>query len=383
MTSDILQQDHDELAIWLALHSMSGPGFGPKGILALLGRFLDVTELWNASKEQLLMQARVSVDFANNFIARRTAAEPQVMLDALKKSGVQALPYNHPFYPPRLREIHDPPTVIFLKGALEEHDFNHAIGVVGTRRPSSYGMRLAKDVARGLSSDGVIVCSGMALGIDSLAHWGAIEGGGRTIAVVATGPDLCYPSSNKKLYDSILNGRGIVMSEYFPGTKPEKWHFPARNRIVSGLSSALVVVEAGESSGALITANLAFEQNREVFAFPGRVDSPMSVGTNALIRKSMAHIIRDHRDVLDDLQWVPTILQETRTVVELFGREKEVYELLSNEPTHFDVICERTGIPAGELSASLTMLELGGLIHRLPGDWYSRQDMARVAFSAN
>lgn len=369
----------DELAIWLALHSLSGSGFGPKSVLRLVERLGSAREVWSASKERLVDEARMTPDSAEKFVGRRENVDPAVLLAALKKADITALPFLHPFYPPLLRQIHDPPTILFVRGAMEETDFDHVIGVVGTRNPTTYGTRLAKDVARRLSADGVTVASGLALGIDSLAHWGAIEGGGRTLAVVATGPDICYPSSNKRLYQAILEGRGIIVSEYFPGTKPEKWHFPARNRIVSGISGGLLVVEAGENSGALISARLAFEQSREVFAFPGRVDSPMSIGTNQLIAKNVAHLIRDHNDVLDVMNWVKTSVREVTTVVELFGREKEIYELLSNEPTHFDVLCEQTGVQAGEMSATLTMLELAGLVTRHPGDWYSRPENSNVA----
>lgn len=368
----------DELAIWLALHSMSGAGFGPKRVLRLLDRFGEIDEAWKANRDDLINVAGFQPDFADLFISKRSETDPEGLLKALKKSGVLAIPYTHVLYPFRLREIHDPPSVIFVNGNLHESDWQHIISVVGTRSPSAYGQKLAKDVARGLSASGAVVCSGLAIGVDSLAHWGAIEGGGRTIAVVATGPDICYPTSNKRLMNAITNGHGVIMSEYFPGTKPEKWHFPARNRIVSGLAKAVVVVEAGESSGALITARLGFEQNRDIFAFPGRVDSAMSAGTNALIAKNQAHLISNHKDVLDALDWVQSSVREVTTVVELFGREKEIYEMLSNEPTHFDVLCERSGMNAGEMSATLTMLELAGIIIRHPGDWYSRQDQSSV-----
>jgi DNA processing protein len=283
-------------------------------------------------------------------------------------------------YPYMLRQIHDPPSVLFVNGNLRESDFHHVIAIVGTRSPSSYGQKLAKDVSRGLAHSGAVIGSGLAIGVDSYAHWGAIEGGGRTIAVVATGPDICYPTSNRRLMKAIVDGHGVILSEYFPGTKPEKWHFPARNRIVSGLAKGIVVVEAGENSGALITARLGFEQNRDVFAFPGRVDSPMSAGTNLLIQKNQAHLVRNFGDVLDALQWVQTSVREVTTVVELFGREKEIYEMLSNEPTHFDVLVERSGMTAGEMSATLTMLELAGVIARHPGDWYSRQDPGTIGY---
>jgi DNA processing protein len=215
----------------------------------------------------------------------------------------------------------------------------------------------------------------MALGVDSLAHWGAIEANGRTVAVLGCGVDVCYPSSNKPLYKSLTEADDqAVVSEFLPGTKPETWRFPARNRIISGMSQALVVVEAGESSGALITAQMAFEQNREVFAIPGRVDSPMSIGTNGLIARNMAHLCRNYMDIMNEMDWVASARGEKLpAVVELYGREREVFELVSPQPVHFDYLLEKTGMNTGELSATLTMLELAGVVARLPGDWYARE----------
>ena len=162
--------------------------------------------------------------------------------------------------------------------------------------------------------------------------------------------------------------------KYFPGTRPQPWHFPARNRIISGLTPAVAVIEAGESSGALITAHIAFEQSREVFAIPGRIDSPTSIGTNNLIAKNIAHLFRNAADILKEMQWVSKSPEtETATIVSLQGRELEIYELMSAEPVHFDYLIEKTGMNTGELSAILTMLELAGVVSRLPGDWYARE----------
>ena len=218
----------------------------------------------------------------------------------------------------------------------------------------------------------------MAVGIDSIAHWSAIESNAKTIAVLGCGVDICYPSSNKALYNRLAQqGSGAVISEFYPGTKPEKWMFPARNRIVSGLSQALIVIEAGAESGALITAKMAFEQNRLTFALPGRIDNEMSRGTHKLIAELQAKILTDWKDVLKDLNWVPKTSQgtsEVPTIIELFGREKDIYDLLSREPVHFDLLAQQTGMGAGELSATLTMLELAGLVTRHPADWFSRND---------
>jgi DNA processing protein len=233
---------------------------------------------------------------------------------------------------------------------------------------------LAKEISNGLAASGVGVVSGMAVGVDSLAHWAAIEGGGKTVAVLACGVDVCYPSSNKPLYNKLIDGRyGAVVSEFPPGTKPEEWRFPARNRIVAGLSDAVVVIEAGQESGALITASIAFEQSRAVFAVPGRVDNEQSKGCHALIRNGKAHLCESYTDLLRTMEWVAVgTVSGVPTVVELYGRERELYDLISSEPVHFDYLCEKSGMPAPELSATLTMLELAGVVTRHPGDWYSR-----------
>jgi DNA processing protein len=296
---------------------------------------------------------------------------------------MKAWTWKDPQYPHQLKHIADPPIVLYVNGELEPEMLTHAVGVVGTRRPTSYGQKIAKEVARGLSEHGVTVVSGMAVGIDSLAHWGAIEGGSPTIAVLGCGPDVCYPSGNRRLFKEILQpGKGAIVSEYFPGTTPEKFRFPARNRIISGIAHALVVVEGGLDSGSLITAYQAFDQSREVFAFPGRVDSPMSEGTHKLIRNNNAHLCTGFKDVLTELNWVQTRSGPERdrpSVVQLYGREREIYELITSEPVQFETLCEQSGMATGELSATLTMLELAGLVQREPGDWYARHSDVRVA----
>jgi DNA processing protein len=290
---------------------------------------------------------------------------------------VTAWTLKDPHYPLRLRHIDDPPIVLYVKGEIGIEHLTHTIGVVGTRQATQYGKRLAEETAKGLSEHGVTVVSGLAAGIDSCAHMGAIKGGTPTIAVLGCGPDVCYPPSNQGLFDTIVKeGKGVTISEYFPGTQPEKFRFPARNRIISGLSEAVVVVEGGLDSGSLITAYQAFDQNRSVFAFPGRVDSPMAAGPHKLIRDTRAQLCTSYEDVLDDLGWVKTkagpVERERPAVVQLYGREREIYDLISTEPIHFDVLCEKSGMDAGEMSATLTMLELAGLILRETGDWYLR-----------
>lgn len=378
------QMAHDlakELCFWLGFDQMTGVGLGAKRTRMLFEHFLSAEAAWNATASELKTLPWMKSEQIEQFIQKRAEIDFDKLLAVLEKASVTALPFYHPLYPARLREIADPPLVLYMKGQLTPQELDHSIAIVGTRRPTAYGQRLAKEFARGLAEAGATIVSGMAVGIDSLCHWGAIEGGGRTVAVLASGPDLCYPTSNKPLYNGLIDGtHGAVLSEFFPGTKPEPWRFPARNRIISGLSKGVVVIEAGATSGSLITADIGFEQSREIFALPGRVDAPMSMGCNKLIAANKAQLVMNYVDVLNCLNWVsvPT-RRDVPTMVELFGREKEVFDLVTTEPIHFDVLSQRLEMSAGELSATLTMLELAGIVERLPGDWYSRQSKVTIA----
>lgn len=377
---EIRRYSEEELAWWLALHSMPVAGLGREYLEKLIDRFQGPSA-WTASRSEIISRDSALARGVDIFIERRKEIDAEALLKQVRATEIDAFPIGDPRYPPALRHIANPPLVLFFRGELFEFDFMHTVAIVGTRAATPYGSRIAKDMARDLARAGIVVVSGLAYGIDSLAHWGAIEGGGRTVAVLASGCDLCYPSSNKPLFNKILDGHGALISEFFPGVKPDKWHFPARNRIVSGISRAVVLIEAGESSGALITANIAFEQDREVFAIPGRVDMPSSAGTNRLLVQQKAHPVCNAEDVINGLKWETTNVGGVTTVVELFGREKEVFDRLTTEPTHFDVLCHETGMGAGELSATLTMLELAGIVIRHPGDWFARMDQ-RVSGTA-
>jgi DNA processing protein len=368
----------DELSAWLAFSQLSGPGIGVSKVRSLLEYFQSLKDAWDASASDLRDSHSLTFQNIEKFVKVRQSVDREDLLKKMRAAKIKALDIYHPLYPPLLREIHDPPIVLYMKGRLHPDDLRRCCGVVGTRRPTAYGQRHAKEIARGLAAHGATIVSGMAVGIDSFAHYGAIEGKGRTIAVLPCGADICYPSSNKPLYTKLVEGEnGAVVSEFAPGTKVDDWRFPARNRIISGISSGLVVIEGAEDSGSLITARLAFEQSREVFALPGRVDSPMSKGTHFLIYDSKAHILwKDYYQILEGLNWVSKSEpgKSVPTIVELFGRERELFDLISTEPVHFDYLVEKMGMNAGELSATLTMLELAGIVTRLPGDWYARQE---------
>jgi DNA processing protein len=374
-----LQQELDEeLSYWLAFSKMSGAGLGIVKTRTLYEHFGSLKEVWNTPIEELRQLTWMSFEMTQAFKEARKNIDPETLLLEVRATGVRAYHLFDPRFPANLREMHDPPFVIFALGNLSLENLPCPVGVVGTRTPTTYGEKLTKEVAKGLAENGATVVSGMAVGVDSFGHWAAIKGGGRTVAVLATGVDICYPSSNKHLYQELIEGEhSCVISEYFPGTKAERWSFPARNRILAGLSQAVAVIEAGDDSGSLITANMAFDMNREVFAVPGRVDSPMSKGTNKLIASNKAHLITSHIDIMETMRWAKARTADSvPMMVQLYGREREIYELIATEPRQFESLAEYTGLSAGELSATLTMLELAGIVIRLPGDWYECERQA-------
>lgn len=363
----------EELKYWLAF-AKSNSGIGGAKMKNLYERFHSLGIAWHASRDELKGIPGLTPEVLQKLDRARRDINPDELLEKVRENGVQPIANIDPAYPYRLRHVTDPPPVIFVRGTLPPPaNLNYVCAIVGTRKATSYGMKVAKELARDLVQCGCIVSSGMALGIDSVAHWGAIEGGGSTIAVLGCGPDIVYPPTNKKLYQAIIENNGCILSEHFPGTQPEKYMFPARNRIVSGLSQAIIIVEAPENSGSLITADLGFQFSAEVFVVPGRVDTPTFKGSHKLVVDGKAHLATCAEDVLKEMNWVKVEApRSVPVVVELYGREKEVYDMLGEEPVHFDLLCERTGMPAGEMSATLTMLELAGIAVRHPGDWYSR-----------
>jgi DNA processing protein len=362
-----------ELKYWLAF-SQSGSGVGGARIKLLHERFHSLQIAWHASRDELKVIPGFGPETLDKLDRKRREIDPDELFDKLNATGVRAVASIDPAYPYRLRHVTDPPAVIFVCGNLPPPaNMNYVCAIVGTRKATSYGLKVAKELARDLAQSGCVVASGMALGIDSVAHWGAIEGSGSTIAVLGCGPDVVYPPTNKKLYQAIIENNGCTISEHFPGTQPDKWMFPARNRIVSGISQAITIVEAPENSGALITADLGFQFSSEVFIVPGRIDAPTFKGSHKLVVQNKAHMVTCADDILQAMNWVTVPApRSVPVVVELYGREKEVFNLLTEEPLHFDELCERTGMPAGEMSATLTMLELAGIAVRHPGDWYSR-----------
>lgn len=271
-------------------------------------------------------------------------------------------------YPENLKTIFDPPPVLYYRGELKAEDAL-AVAIVGSRRATPYGRESATRLARELARAGVTVVSGLARGIDSCAHRGALAGGGRTLAVLGSGLDVIYPPENARLYAEIAEN-GAVISEFPLGTAPEPGHFPRRNRVISGLSRAVVVVEAARTSGSLITADCALEQGREVLAVPGPITSPMSWGTNNLIKQG-AKLLQEVTDVLSTLG-LPSPGVEEAAKPDLTTQEEKVYSFFSERALHIDELVHLSGLTVQEVTAILMMLELKGLVRQLPGKMFCR-----------
>ena len=345
------------------------PGMGSMRTKRLLNRFGSFEKILSASREELEKVEGIGSEFAARIAGWKETVDIQKELELAKKYGAGILTLDDEKYPPRLKEIYDPPVVLYVRGEIIPGD-EKAIAIVGTRRPSFYGRMITEDLSKKLAMRDFTIVSGLARGIDSAAHRGALAVKGRTIAVLGCGIDKVYPPENARLMKEVMSS-GAVISEFPFGTKPDRGNFPRRNRIISGLSLGVIVVEAAKRSGSLITASCALEQGREVFAVPGKVDSPTSYGTHSLIKEG-AKLVQDVDDIIEELgmQMEDSLCEkETKGGVchELAGDERKVYELLSSDPCHVDVICNRADMPASKVSSILMMLEVKGLVEQLPG----------------
>ncbi|MDP8269273.1 MAG: DNA-processing protein DprA [Candidatus Tenebribacter davisii] len=269
-------------------------------------------------------------------------------------------------YPGPLKNIFDPPPFLFYRGIIKKDDFRRAIGVVGTRKASNYGKLMTKKIVQELAASGFMIVSGLAYGIDTISHLAALDRRAITYAVMGTGVDQIYPSRNRELAERILEN-GVLISEFVPGSKAEKWNFPIRNRIISGLSLGCLIIEGNKKSGALLTAKFAMDQNRDVFALPGDVNRPQAEGPNYLIKLG-AKIITKAADILEEYEL--TMVHQPSFFPELNEKEELVYQfLLNNKPeTHFDKLIVKTGFTVGELSTVLLSLELKNVIKKVPGN---------------
>jgi len=344
------------------------PGIGRVKISQLLEHFTTMEHAWKASTGEL---KRAGLD--SKTVDTVVNLRPRIVLDAeidnLKQHKVKVLTFDSPAYPQRLKEIYDYPAVLYVRGDLLPED-ECCIAVVGTRRATVYGKQVTEEIVSDLARNKITIVSGLAKGIDSVAHRTAIEAGGRTIAVFACGLDIVYPAENARLAREVME-HGALISEYPLGTRPKADNFPRRNRIMSGVSLGVLVVEAGESSGALITANQALEQNREVFAIPGSILSPASRGTNHLIQEG-AKLVRNYVDVLEELNLAIMAQQlEMKELLPADETESLLLKQLSHEPTHIDELCRNSGLETALVSSTLTIMELKGMVKHVGGMNYA------------
>ncbi len=339
------------------------PGIGRVKFTQIENYFGDIEKAWNASLDEF---KKAGLD--DNTINSIAQWKPRISLDAelekLEKHNIQVFNYHEDSYPFRLKEIHDFPPLIYIRGSILSAD-EYCLAVVGTRTPSVYGRQLTEEIVTELSQNKITIISGLAKGIDTIAHQSALNAGGRTIAVMGGGLDSVYPAENTNLARSIIKN-GAMISEYAPGIKPKPENFPRRNRIMSGLCLGVLVIEAGETSGSLITAHLAFEQNREVFAIPGSVLSPASIGTNKLIMEGTARLVRNAGDILQELNLTAVAEQlNVKEVIPSSDTEALILKNLGAEPRHIDEVCRASGLPVSTISSTLAMMELKGMVKQI------------------
>ncbi|MBW2610142.1 MAG: DNA-protecting protein DprA [Deltaproteobacteria bacterium] len=350
------------------------PGLGNITFKNLLDRFGHPERVFQATISELTGVEGVRKDTAQGIVKRRYSSDPSEALRQIEECGARLITYSDPAYPPALKEIHDPPMLLYIKGKDIPANLSF-IAMVGSRNATHYGLKAAEKIGQGLARRGLGVVSGMARGIDSASHWGCLNGRGFTIAVLGTGIDIVYPASNKKLFKQITQ-KGAVISEFPIGTPPAPNNFPARNRLISGLCRGVVVVEATKNSGSLITASLALEQGREVFAVPGSIDSFKSTGCHFLIKQG-ARLVENSDDVLDELGLNYPYALKTDTFKEkpmppMDESERTIYEIIGDYPIHIDQIARQGNIEPGEVSGTLMRMELKGMIRQLPGKMFVR-----------
>lgn len=367
-----------DLRYWIGFNRIKG--IGAIRVRRLLDYFGDLQAAWNASPEAL-REAGLDRRVIENLVSARSQVDLVAELGRLEQNGAQLLTWDDPAYPRNLLNIAQPPPVLFVKGALLPAD-DWAVALVGTRHASAYGREVARELASGLAASGVTVVSGLARGVDVAAHRAALEAGGRTIAVLGSGIDTIYPAEHKDVAEAIAQA-GAVVSDYALGTPPEAANFPPRNRIISGLTKGVVIVEAGEVSGALITADFAAEQGRDVFAVPGNIHQRTSVGTNKLIQQG-AKMVTGVADILEELNLALVTEQRTaRAALPADETEQRLLACLSAEPVHIDELGAQMALPISQVSGALALMELKGMVRQVGGMNYIVAKEARASYSVD
>src|SRR4051794_37957049 len=347
-------------------------GMGPVRLRKLLEVLETPERILAAKRSELRTVDGIGNDVVEQIATWESNVDLGAELERVREFGAEVITAQSPLYPRQLREIHAPPIVLYVWGELTERD-QHAIAVIGSRRTSHYGAECAKKLSYQLAYSGLTVISGLARGIDTAAHQGALAAKGRTIAVIGLGLMKLYPPENAALAEKIRSGNGAVVSEFSMAVEPDRQTFPMRNRIISGWSHGILVVEAGLNSGALITASQAIEQGRSVYAVPGHINAPSAMGSNRLIQQG-AKLVMDASDILDDLQILlpesKPIVTAARPLPELSESERDVYDAIEASETAIDAIAAKCNLPSPTVSSLLLRLELKRLVKQLPEKYF-------------
>ena len=349
------------------------PTVGPVRLRKLLEVFREPQQVLVAKRSELRKVEGIGNEVADQISMWESTVDLAAELKRVRDFGATVITQESPSYPRPLREIHAPPIVLYVWGELQERD-HHAIGVIGARRTTHYGMESAKKLSYQLAYAGLTVISGLARGIDTAAHQGALAAKGRTVAVIGAGLAKLYPPENAVLAEKIRSGNGAIVSEFSMAVEPDRQTFPMRNRIISGWSHGILVVEAGLNSGALITSAQALEQGRSVYAVPGHINAPSAMGSNRLIQQG-AKLVMDASDILDDLQILlpdtkPSPEAAARPLPPLSEEERRVYDAIEQTETPIDDIATKSELPTSMVSSILLQLELKRLVKQLPGKYF-------------
>ena len=349
------------------------PSMGPVRLRKLLEMFETPERVLAAKRDELRKVEGIGNDVADQIGKWESIVDLASELARIREFGATILTQDSPRYPKSLREIHAPPIVLYVWGEIQDRD-QHAIAIIGARRTTHYGLEAAKKISYQIAYAGLTVTSGLARGIDTAAHLGALAAKGRTIAVIGSGLLEIYPPENRALAEKISNGNGAIVSEFSMQIQPDRQTFPMRNRIISGWSHGILVVEAGLNSGALITASQAIEQGRSVYAVPGPINVPSAMGSNRLIQQG-AKLVMSANDILDDLQILlpetkPSADAAARPLPPLSSDERRVYDAIDTAETPIDRIAAKSDLPSGTVSSTLLRLELKRLVKQLPGKYF-------------
>ena len=367
----------DDKKYWVGFNLIKG--IGAVRMQGLAAYFGDMEIAWNASPADLT-EAGLGAKVIDRVLTARQTVSLDKVWERIESQGIKILTWGDETYPARLKEIDQPPPVIYIRGEYLLDDL-FAVAIVGTRKVTPYGRQVTEEIASFLAANGMTVVSGLARGVDAIAHQTALKAGGRTIGILGSGVDKIYPPEHRGLAEQMME-RGAIISDYAVGTPPDASNFPPRNRIISGLSLAVVVIEAAETSGALITAEFAAEQGREIFAVPGSILAPQSKGTNRLIQKGALPLLTPD-DLMQALDLTRIGAQKSaRKILPADETEARVLNVLGSEPLHVDEIRNQAGLPIEKISATLAMMELKGMVRQVGGMNYVAMREAQSDYKA-